>query len=193
VHPGTAKGKLVNPIKAAARFVASLPQDQAPETTEERDGFAHPTEIEGGAGSVTVTLIIRDFEWDGLLEREALVRRLAEEAIADEPRASVTYERWEQYRNMRDWLNEAPHVVEGALEAARRVGVSPTLHSIRGGTDGSRLTEMGLPTPNIYAGGNEFHSIREWASVQDMSVCAATVVELLKLWAEPEWQASARA
>ena len=136
---------------------------------------------------MTVTLILRDFEWETLLEHEALVRRLAEEAIADEPRASVTFERWEQYRNMRDWLNEAPHVVEGALEAARRAGVEPTLHSIRGGTDGSRLTEMGLPTPNIYAGGNEFHSVREWVSVQDMSVCAATVVELLKLWAEPEW------
>ena len=123
------------------------------------------------------------------MEHEALMRRLAEEAIADEPRASVTFERWEQYRNMRDWLTEAPHVVEAALEAARRAGVEPTLHSIRGGTDGSRLTEMGLPTPNIFTGGNEFHSVREWVSVQDMAVCAATVVELLKLWAEPEWAA----
>jgi tripeptide aminopeptidase len=190
VHPGTAKGKLVNPIKAAARFVASLPADSlSPETTEGREGFVHPTDIAGGAGSVTVALIIRDFEWNVLLEREAFVRRLAEEAIAGEPRASVTFERWEQYRNMRDWLAEAPHVVEAALEAARRAGVEPTLHSIRGGTDGSRLTEMGLPTPNIYAAGNEFHSIREWASVQDISVSAATVVELLKVWAEPEWQA----
>ena len=193
VHPGTAKGKLVNPIKAAARFVASLPADTlSPETTEGRQGFVHPHEITGGATSVTVTLILRDFEWDGLLEHEALVRRMAEEAIADEPRASVTFERWEQYRNMRDLLNEAPHVVEGALEAARRAGVEPTMHSIRGGTDGSRLTEMGLPTPNIYAGGQEFHSVREWVTVQDMSVCAATVVELLKLWAEPGWQARGR-
>ena len=190
VHPGTAKGKLVNPVKAAARFVASLPPDRlSPETTEGREGFVHPTEIAGNAGAATVTLILRDFEWETLLEHEALVRQLAEEAIADEPRASVTYERWEQYRNMRDWLNEAPHVVEGALEAARRAGVQPTLHSIRGGTDGSRLTEMGLPTPNIYAGGQEFHSLREWVSAQDMSVCAATVIELVKLWAEPEWQA----
>jgi tripeptide aminopeptidase len=193
VHPGTAKGKLVNPVKSAARFVASLPQDMSPETTEGREGFVHPTEVAGGAGSVTVTLILRDFEWDGLEAKEALVRGLAADAIADEPRAGVTFERWEQYRNMRDWLAETPHVVDAALEAARRAGVEPTLHSIRGGTDGSRLTEMGLPTPNIYAGGNEFHSIREWASAQDMSVCAATVVELLKLWAEPEWQARARA
>jgi tripeptide aminopeptidase len=190
VHPGTAKGKLVNPVKAAARFVASLPPDTlSPETTEGREGFVHPFEIAGGAESVTVTMILRDFEWEGLLEHEALVRRLAEEAIADEPRASVTFARWEQYRNMRDWLAKAPHVVEAALEAARRAGVEPTLHSIRGGTDGSRLTEMGLPTPNIYAGGNEFHSLREWVSAQDMAVSAATAVELLKLWAEPEWQA----
>ena len=125
VHPGTAKGKLVNPVKAAARFVASLPPDRlSPETTEGREGFVHPTEIAGNAGAATVTLILRDFEWETLLEHEALVRQLAEEAIADEPRASVTYERWEQYRNMRDWLNEAPHVVEGALEAARRAGVA---------------------------------------------------------------------
>jgi tripeptide aminopeptidase len=194
VHPGQAKGKLVNPIKAAARFVASLPPDSlSPETTEGREGFVHPTEIAGGAGSVTVTLILRDFEWEGIEAQEALLRRLAEEAIADEPRASVTFDRWEQYRNMRDWLEGTPHVVEAALEAARRAGVEPTLHSIRGGTDGSRLTEMGLPTPNIYAGGQEFHSLREWVTVQDMSVCAATVVELLKLWAEPEWQARASA
>jgi tripeptide aminopeptidase len=192
VHPGTAKGKLVNPVKAAARFIASLPADTlSPETTEGRDGFVHPNEIAGGAGSVTVTMILRDFDWETLEEHEALVRRLADEAIADEPRASVTFERWEQYRNMREALDQAPHVVEAALEAARRVGLEPTLHSIRGGTDGSRLTELGLPTPNIYTGGNEYHSVREWISVQDMAVSAATVVELLKLWAEPDWQARA--
>ena len=101
----------------------------------------------------------------------------------------MTFERWEQYRNMRDGLAEAPHVVEAALEAARRAGLEPTLPSIRGGTDGSRLTEMGLPTPNVFAGGNEFHSVREWISVQDIAVSAATVVELLKVWAEPEWRA----
>ena len=190
VHPGTAKGKLVNPIKAAARFVASLPADRlSPETTEGREGFVHPHELEGGAGSATVTLILRDFDWETLEGHEAFVRRLAEEAIGGEPRARVTFERWEQYRNMREELDRVPHVTEAALEAARRTGLEPSLHSIRGGTDGSRLTELGLPTPNIFTGGNEYHSVREWASVQDMSVSAATVVELLKLWAEPEWQA----
>ncbi len=189
VHPGTAKGKLVNPIKAAARFVASLPRESlSPETTEGREGFVHPSEIAGGAEGVTVTLILRDFDWDTLAGHESLVRRLADEAVAGEPRASVSFERWEQYRNMREALDEHPHVVEAALEATRRVGLEPRLESIRGGTDGSRLTEMGLPTPNVFTGGNEYHSVREWISVQDMAISAATVVELLKLWAEPDWQ-----
>jgi tripeptide aminopeptidase len=193
VHPGTAKGKLVNPIKSAARFVTSLPSDTlSPETTEGREGFVHPGEIAGGVERVTVTLILRDFDRDTLAGHEALVRRLAEEAVADEPRASVSFERWEQYRNMREALDEHPHVVEAALEAARRAGLEPRLASIRGGTDGSRLTEMGLPTPNIFTGGNEYHSVREWISVEDMAVSAATVVELLRLWAEPDWQLRAR-
>jgi tripeptide aminopeptidase len=189
VHPGTAKGKLVNPVKLAASFVDSLPHDGlSPETTEGREGFVHPSEVVGHADAATVTLILRDFDWEVLLEHEALVRRLAEEAAAADPRASVTFERWEQYRNMRETLDGFPRVVEAALEATRRAGLDPSLHSIRGGTDGSRLTEMGLPTPNVFTGGNEYHSVREWISVQDMAVSAATAVELLKLWAEPGWQ-----
>jgi tripeptide aminopeptidase len=188
VHPGYAKGLLVNPVKLAARFVASLPQDYAPETTEGRQGFLHPHSIAGNPEGVTVVCYVRDFEWDGVLRGEALLRELAEQAIAGEPRASVEFERWEQYRNMKEKLDERPRVVEAAVEAARRVGLEPTVASIRGGTDGSRLTEMGLPTPNIYAGGNEFHSTREWVSVQDLALSAATAVELVKLLAEPEWQ-----
>ena len=189
VHPGTAKGKLVNPVKLAARFVDSLPRDTlSPETTEGREGFVHPTEIRGDAESATVTLILRDFEWEPLEEHEALVRGLAEEAAAADPRADVTFERWEQYRNMREALDRVPHVVEGALEAARRVGLEPRLGSIRGGTDGSRLTELGLPTPNVFTGGNEYHSVREWISVQDLALSAATVVELIRVWAEPSWR-----
>ena len=185
VHPGSAKGKLVNPIKLAARFVASLPADsRSPETTEGHEGFVHPSEVAGGAGEVTVTLILRDHDGAKLEQHEALVRTLAAEAIADVPAARVTYARWEQYRNMREALDRVPHVVEAALEATRRAGLTPTLGSIRGGTDGSRLTEMGLPTPNIFTGGNEFHSVREWISVEDMAISAATVVELVKLLAE---------
>jgi tripeptide aminopeptidase len=185
VHPGYAKGKLVNPVKLAARFVASLPPDAlSPETTEGREGFVHPYEIAGGPEGVTVALILRDHDGATLEEHEALVRRLAEEAAASEPASTVAFERRDQYRNMREALDGAPHVVELALEATRRAGLEPKVTSIRGGTDGSRLTEMGLPTPNIFAGSNEFHSVREWISVQDLAVCAATVVELLRLLAE---------
>ena len=130
-----------------------------------------------------MTLILRDFDEDRLAAHEALVRSLAAEAVADEPRAGVTIERWYQYRNMRAVLETVPEVVDAALEAVARVGLEPRLASIRGGTDGSRLTEMGLPTPNIFTGGNEFHSVREWVSVQDMAVAAATIVELLGIWA----------
>jgi tripeptide aminopeptidase len=185
VHPGLGKDALVNPVKLAARFVASLPPDTlSPETTEGREGFVHPYKVEGGAEGVTVTLIARDHDGAKLEEHVALVHRLAEEAVAGEPRASVSIDRWDQYRNMREELDRVPHVLEAALEATRRAGLEATLTSIRGGTDGSRLTEMGLPTPNIFAGGNEFHSVREWVTVQDMAISAATVVELLKLLAE---------
>ena len=186
VHPGLAKGKLVNPVKLAARFVESLPRDTlSPETTEGSEGFVHPYKIEGGADSVTVTVIQRDHDGKKLERHYELVRQLAEQAVADEPRASVTFDRWDQHhRNMREALDEVPHVVAAAMEATRRAGLEPTLASIRGGTDGSRLTEMGLPTPNLFTGGNLFHSVLEWVSVQDMAISAATVIELLKLLAE---------
>jgi tripeptide aminopeptidase len=185
VHPGLGKGKLVNPVKLAAEFVERLPKDHlSPETTEDREGFVHPLHIEGHPDSCTVIFLLRDHDDRKLEQHEAFVRRLAEEVCPD-----ATFERWEQYRNMRAKLEEVPHVVEAALEATRRVGLEPTLAVIRGGTDGSRLTEMGLPTPNVYTGGNEFHSVREWISVQDMAVSAAAVIELLRLWAEPEWRA----
>jgi tripeptide aminopeptidase len=185
VHPGSAKGALVNPVKLAARFVASLPADRlSPETTEGREGFVHPYEIEGGPGSTTVTLILRDHDGAKLEQHETLVRRLAEETVAGEPRAGVTFSRWDQYRNMAEALDEVPHVVEAALDAARRVGLDPVVTAIRGGTDGSRLTAMGLPTPNVFTGGNEYHSVREWISVQDMAISAATIVELLRVLAE---------
>ena len=175
----------MNPVKLAARFIASLPADSlSPETTEGLEGFVHPLEIEGGAGGATVAVYLRDHDGEKLEQHAELVRRLAEEAVAGDPRASVSIERWDQYRNMREELDKVPHVVEAAMEATRRVGLEPRLESIRGGTDGSRLTELGLPTPNIFTGGNDFHSEREWISVQDMAISAATVVELLRLLAE---------
>jgi tripeptide aminopeptidase len=184
VHPGYAKGKLVNPIKLAAAFVDRLPKDGlSPETTEGREGYVHPNHVEGHAESCTVTFLVRDHDDDRLAGHEALVRRLATETHPE-----ATFERWYQYRNMKAKLDESPFVVEAAFEAARRVGLEPRSTPIRGGTDGARLTERGLPTPNLYAGGNEFHSVREWVSVQDLGLSAATAVELARLWAEPDWR-----
>jgi tripeptide aminopeptidase len=189
VHPGTAKDKLVNSVKLAADFVSRFPKDAlSPETTEGREGFVHPNRIEGGVQQTTVHVILRDFDWDALQDHLTLVERLAAEAVEGIPGASVDVTHEVQYRNMHDTLEQHPKVVEAAQEAARRVGLEPSLGSIRGGTDGSRLTELGLPTPNIYTGGNEYHSVREWISVQDMAVSAATVVELVRVWAEPEWR-----
>jgi tripeptide aminopeptidase len=185
VHPGTAKGKLVNAVKLAADFVSRLPKDTlSPETTEGREGFVNPGRMEGGSERALVHLIVRDFEWELLEQHAALVERLANEAVAGIPYASVTVEREVQYRNMREELERHPRVVEAAEEAARRVGLEPARGFIRGGTDGSLLTEKGLPTPNVYTGGNEYHSVREWISVQDMAISAATVVELVRLWSD---------
>jgi tripeptide aminopeptidase len=184
VHPGYAKGKLVNPIKLAATFIEKLPKDTlSPETTEGREGYVHPHRIDGNAEACTVAFLLRDHDDAKLAEHEALVRRLATETHPD-----ASFERWLQYRNMRAKLDVVPYVVEAAFEATRRIGLEPRSEPIRGGTDGSRLTEMGLPTPNLYAGGNEIHSVREWISVQDLATSAAGLVELLKLWAEPEWR-----
>ena len=184
-HPGSAKGKLVNAVKLAAEFVASLPQDSlSPETTEDREGFIHPSRINGGVEEASVVLIVRDHD-DALLEQHTeLVRRLATAIEEREPRARVGVEVHETYRNMRAAIDQHPRVVAAAEEAIRRAGIEPVRSLIRGGTDGSRLSEMGLPTPNIFTGGQNYHSLREWASVQDMAAAAATVVELVRVWAE---------
>ena len=184
-HPGSAKGKLVNAIKLAAEFIASLPQDSlSPETTEDREGFVHPSRISGGVEETTVVLIVRDHDDTRLDEHTNRVRRLAEAVGEREPRARVTIEVQETYRNMRTVIDEHPRVVAAAEEAIRRAGVEPVRALIRGGTDGSRLSAMGLPTPNIFTGGQNYHSTREWASVQDMAAAAATVVELVRVWGE---------
>ena len=189
VHPGSAKGKLVNSIKLAADFVASLPRDtNSPETTNDRQPYVHPTRIHGGTEETTVKMILRAFEADVLTANEELVCRLAEEAVADVEQASVDVQIRSQYRNMKETLDKHPQIVAAAMEAVRRAGLEPKLGSIRGGTDGSILTARGLPTPNIFTGGNEYHSVREWASVQDMAASAATLVELVRLWAEPGWR-----
>jgi tripeptide aminopeptidase len=185
-HPGTAKGKLVNSLKLAAGLVAALPSDTlSPETTEDREGFVHPTRVRGIAEETTLTFIARDHDNARLDEHVELLRRLAAEVAEREPRADVAVTVTEQYRNMRDAIDAHPRVVEAAVEATRRAGVEPRFELIRGGTDGSRLSERGLPTPNIFTGGQEYHSLREWASVQDMAAAAATAVELVRLLGEP--------
>jgi tripeptide aminopeptidase len=185
VHPGSAKGVLVNAVKLAADFIGRLPKDRlSPETTEEREGFVHPGHVEGNDGRCTVELILRAFDEDELREHEALVRRLAEETVASEPRAGVEVSVKRQYRNMKEYLRGHPRALEAAHEAIRRAGLEPRSSLIRGGTDGSRLSEKGLPTPNLFTGGHEYHSLREWICVQDMGSAAETVVHLVQVWAE---------
>ena len=186
-HPGKAKGKLVNAIKLAAGFVSSLPRDGlSPETTEGREGFVHPARISGQGTETTVHLIARDHDAGSLDEHVALLERLAREAAAQEPRASVDVKVEETYRNMREVIDAHPRVVAAADEAIRRAGLEPRHAIIRGGTDGAELSRRGLPTPNLFTGGQDYHSVREWLSVQDMAAAAATVVELVRVWAEPQ-------
>jgi tripeptide aminopeptidase len=184
VHPGFATGKLVNAKRLAGRFLAALPADLAPETTADREGFVHPYVMEGGTATATVRAIVRDFEDEKLERHVELVRRTAEEVVADEPRARVEVEVRPQYPNMRKHLEPYPEIVGAAERAIRAEGIEPIKEPIRGGTDGSRLSEMGLPTPNIFAGGHEFHSPREWVSVQDMAAATAVIVRLAAEWAE---------
>ncbi len=185
VHPGSAKGRLVNAVKLLADVVAALPRDTlSPETTEGREGFVHPSRVAGGATQASLWMIARDHDDERLEEHVARVRAIAERIVGAEPRASFAIEIEEQYRNMRGVLDLHPEVVSMADEAIRRIGVEPEHTIIRGGTDGARLSQRGLPTPNLFTGGQDYHSVREWASVQDMAAAAATIVELVRLWGE---------
>ncbi|MCJ8518302.1 tripeptide aminopeptidase [Pseudorhizobium tarimense] len=184
IHPGTAKGKMENAIKIASAIVARLPQDQAPETTEGREGFIHPISICGAMEGAKISFIIRDFEEDGLTQKEDLLKTLTEEVLAAYPGSTYRFEVKQQYRNMKEVLNRHPEVMENLMEATRRIGLEPKIDSIRGGTDGARLSFMGLPCPNIYTGGHAYHSPLEWISVQDMETSVRAIVELVKVWEE---------
>ncbi|MCC7035313.1 MAG: peptidase T [Acidobacteria bacterium] len=184
-HPGYAKGRMVNAIKLAARFIEHLPPDRlSPETTEGREGFVHPYVVQAGVDQTAVKLLVRDFMAAGLMEKEAWLRALASEVVAGVPGASVDVQVEEQYRNMREVIDQHPLVVERAREAIVRAGLQVRERAIRGGTDGSRLSFMGLPTPNIFAGEQNFHSRLEWVSVQDMEKAVEVIVELAKVWEE---------
>ncbi|MDQ0453734.1 peptidase T [Rhizobium paknamense] len=184
IHPGTAKGRMENAIRIASDIIARLPKDQAPETTEGRQGFIHPTGIDGALEGATISFIIRDFEVEGLHAKEKLLEDITREVMKAYPGSSYSFKVREQYRNMKMVLDQHPEVMDNLAEAVRRVGLEPKLTSIRGGTDGSRLSFMGLPCPNIYTGGHAYHSPLEWVSVQDMETSSRTIVELVKVWAD---------
>jgi tripeptide aminopeptidase len=185
IHPGWANGELVNAIKVAGEILARLPQDSlSPETTDEREGYVHPVLLEGDSSEVELRFIARDFDDDRLAEHVAFLRGLAEEVCAAEPRCTIDVEDRVQYRNPRHVIERHPEIVAHLEEAIRRVGLEPRKTAIRGGTDGSALTEMGLPTANVFTGGHDAHSEREWICVEDMGLAAATLVELARVWAE---------
>jgi len=182
-HPGYAKDRMINAIKVAADFIGHLPPAISPETTEGYEGFVHPYVLQGGGETATVRFIIRDFRTAALKEKEEMVARLARDAAARHG-AKVEISTEEQYRNMREVLDGHPHAVEYAREAIRRAGLEVRERPIRGGTDGSKLSFMGLPTPNIFAGEHNFHSRLEWVSVQDMEKAVEVIVNLAAIWHE---------
>ena len=184
-HPGFAKGKLENALKIAADLLATLPKDTlSPETTEGKDGFIHPGHLEGNQDRAMLDFIIRDFAAAGLHQKEQYLQTLLTDVLTRYPNSTGKLTVTEQYRNMKEVLDQHPAVVENALEAIRRAGLVPERRSIRGGTDGSRLSFMGLPCPNIFAGEHAFHSRQEWVSVQDMEKAAEVIVNIARVWEE---------
>ena len=184
-HPGFAKGKMEHAIKIAAAIVERLPkQTCSPETTEGKEGFLHPIGISGALEKATLSFIVRDFTDEGLKEKEALLEGIVKEVMKGFPRSTCRLEIKQQYRNMKRVIDHHPQVVDNAMEAIRRAGLKPVKASVRGGTDGSRLSFMGLPCPNIFAGEHAFHSRLEWVSRQDMERAVQTIVHLAMIWEE---------
>jgi len=185
IHPGYAKNRMENSIKIAADILAALPKDQlSPETTSSKEGFIHPVTVEGNAEKATIQFILRDFDNTKLAKHGEFLQSKMEEVLKNYPNSTATLEIKEQYRNMKQILDQYPQVVNNALEAIQRAGMSPKKRSIRGGTDGSRLSFMGLPCPNIFTGGHAFHGPQEWVSRQDMEKTVQTLVELVQVWEE---------
>lgn len=185
IHPGYAKGIMINSIKIASAFIEKLPKDTlSPETTEKREGYVHCTSINGNEEVTTLKFIIRDFITSKLKEYEDFLKKLADETVAKFPGAQLEFQIINQYRNMKEVLDKHPQVAEYAVEALSRLNIKPIMHAIRGGTDGSRLCFMGLPTPNIFAGEHSFHSQLEWVAIQDMEMAVKMIVEISKVWEE---------
>lgn len=184
IHPGTAKGVMVNALRVASEIVARLPKNEVPETTEGRESFLHPYSFTGDVGRAVVRILLRGFSDEELDRLERILRAAADDALALFPGVSIETVVKEQYRNMDERLRDRPEILDRLEEAARRAGTSPYWKPIRGGTDGSRLTEMGLPTPSIFTGGHHFHSPMEWLSVEYLETTVETLVQLATVWTE---------
>lgn len=185
IHPSIGKGRMINAIRLAGQFLDRLPRlTQAPETTDGRDGFLHPYRIEGGVAETSLRILLRDFDTPRLAERAELLRTVARSVTADYPGARIDVQVTPQYRNMADGLAREPRAVAYAQEAMRRAGLEPKLTIVRGGTDGSRLTEKGLPTPNLSTGEHNIHSPLEWTCLEEMAKAVQVLVELARVWAE---------
>jgi tripeptide aminopeptidase len=183
-HPGFAKDKMENSMKIASEIISRLPKEKSPERTEKKEGFIHPVSLNGTIDETKINFIIRDFNTPGLQQLENELKTIVEDVLKQHPKSTYTFQVSEQYRNMKEVLDHHPQVVDYALEAIERSGVKPVLSSIRGGTDGSRLSFMGLPCPNIFAGEHAFHSKQEWVSIQDMQKSVQTIVNLVAIWEE---------
>ncbi len=185
VHPGYAKDKMVNSIKVASHFMELLPKDSlSPETTDGRDGYVHCVNFSGNEETTTLKFIIRDFIDEKLKEYEEFLEKLVNQAVEAFPGSKADFEVIEQYRNMRQIIDKHPQVIDFAVEAMKRLDIKPIQHPIRGGTDGARLSFMGLPTPNLFAGGHNFHAITEYVAVEDIKMATKLIVELAQVWEE---------
>jgi tripeptide aminopeptidase len=186
IHPGYAKDKMVNAMRVLCTIIAGLPRELSPERTEDKEGFIHPLNISGDVTECRVKMILRDFEMGGIEREQKILEELCAKAEKEFPGAKVELTVKEQYRNMRYQIDKDPKVMEYAIEAVKRAGIEPKLNAIRGGTDGSRLSYMGILTPNIFAGGQNIHSKKEWVSVEWMKLATQTCVNVAQIWAERE-------
>lgn len=185
VHPGYAKDKLWNSIKIAAEIVEQFPKDgMSPETTEKREGYIHPYHFTGNVEETAIKILIRDFTNEGLKEKEDFIENIVKKTREKYPKATIDFKVSESYRNMKVVLDKHPEVIEKAVQAIEMAGVKPIKNIIRGGTDGAKLCFMGLPTPNLFTGGANFHSKYEWITLEDMKKASETIVHLMKIWTE---------
>lgn len=190
VHPGYAKGKMVNALQMASEILQCLKNEPGPETTEGRQGYLHPHSLSGSVEKAILKILIRDFDFSGIAAKIQRLQEIQKHVEKQHPKGKVDLEIGVTYSNMRDFLQQDPRIVEYALEAVRRTGISPQRKAVRGGTDGAKLCEKGLLTANIFTGGHNFHSTHEWISLQAMEKAVETLIQLAQIWVEREGQIS---